>query len=258
MSHEEQLPYQQNLFRRDTLGHPNDHDDECYDTDPEVTRHRSKLRILYHAATCSCDELSDCPAGVVHCCASKRVFAHISTCTAGHECDVPGCQHSRIIWGHYRICRKNRKGSILPDGNALGHYHCGICSAVPLHHDAITFCSRFRTTNPPFRYATKDVRCGIRNRTSFENRSLDVGRDNQEREKCDEHDCLPVWRKRNLLHAKQQQSHQRRLPLHEKENTARSTIFPALSSKTENLRVEGSNRSIFYGSKVSKSFCPSS
>mmetsp|Transcript_10065 Transcript_10065/g.19891 ORF Transcript_10065/g.19891 Transcript_10065/m.19891 type:complete len:391 (-) Transcript_10065:106-1278(-) len=204
-------------------------DDDYYDIDPELARNRSKLRVLFHSATCPCDELSDCPAGEPHCCASKRLFAHMITCTAGHKCEIPGCQHSRKVWKHYRKCKP--VGRNLADGATMTTtYGCDVCSAVPVSYDVSILCDRFRvTTRLPSRYHTKKNR--VWNVNLNMNASLvDINstegsagqesqrRDSQGRDSSDHYDRLPVWRKRNLMHAEQQKLHQEPLPLHEKEN----------------------------------------
>jgi len=176
-------------------------DDYYYDNDPELARNRSKLRVLFHAATCPCDGLSDCPSGVVHCCASKRVFAHIITCTAGHECDVPGCKNSRRVWRHYRNCSGH---SQKPGEARASTKNCALCSVVPVPHDASILCDRFRT---PRRL--------ILRRGSFSSDAASVSVTSTEvaagYETNNSYDRLPVWRKRNLMHAQQQQQQQQQL-----------------------------------------------
>ena len=191
--------------------------------------------FLGAAATCPCNELSDCPAGEPHCCASKRLFAHMITCTAGHECEVPGCQHSRRVWKHYRHCKRVSKNP-ADSATTTSTSGCVLCSAVPVSHDVSILCDRFRiTTRPPSRYHAKKNRVGNVNLNM--NASLvDVNstegsagrdslrRDSQGRDSSDQYNRLPVWRKRNLMHAEQQKLHQEHLPLHEKENA--TTTMP--------------------------------
>lgn len=103
------------------------------ESESAVERNRSKLQILYHAATCPCEDIrkgKNFCTHEVHCCAAKRLFQHIITCTKEH-CDVPGCRHSRRVWKHYRRC---------------GHStSCEVCSAVPQMYTPKALCRRFRT-----------------------------------------------------------------------------------------------------------------
>jgi len=128
---------------------------------------RSKLMVLYHAATCpyegvpvpgnsktttdritsgsgsqDCSRASSnntfatacCPTQP-HCCASKRLFGHMITCVRANMCDVPGCQHARSVWKHYRKCPHRTIAQ------------CGLCNAVPQAYNSKTLCERFRTSN---------------------------------------------------------------------------------------------------------------
>ena len=126
---------------------------------------RSKLMVLYHAATCPYEGVpgnskmatdrntsgsgnqdgspassnntfatSCCPTHP-HCCASKRLFGHMITCVRGNMCDVPGCQHARSVWKHYRKCPHR----IIAQ--------CGLCNAVPQAYNSKTLCERFRASN---------------------------------------------------------------------------------------------------------------
>lgn len=216
-----------------------DHDHDDFDFDKEISRHRSKLRVLYHAATCPCEKLSFCPAGVVHCCASKRVFAHITTCTSGNDCDVPGCQHSKRVWNHYLQCRRNIERSMHRDARSSTNKTCDICSAVPVCHDKLILCNRFRTKTALCQPAATSTNDDSRNTTTSENEDVDGryfaavrGRDIQSLGSQEEYSGLPVWRKRNLLHAQQQQQ----LPRHEKENTTSSTKFTEWDSEQQHFR----------------------
>ena len=213
-----------------------------FDFDQEISRHRSKLRVLYHAATCPCNKSSRCPSGVVHCCASKRLFEHIVTCTFGDDCDVPGCQHSRRVWMHYRTCRNANNASFTTKT-------CDICSAVPIRHDALLLCDRFQTEKSLCKRATTRTNSDTCATTDGENTSVDNGYFETWRAKTqdrlEEHDCLPVWRKRNLLHAQQQLL----LPSpHGKENNTSSTNFTA-----ENNHCGGGSdiRAVLHASNLS-------
>ena len=127
---------------------------------------RSKLMVLYHAATCPYEGVpgyskttntdrstggigsqdgsrasSDntfsatcCPTHP-HCCAAKRLFGHMITCVRANMCDVPGCQHARSVWKHYRKCPHR----IIAQ--------CGLCNAVPQAYSSKTLCERFRASN---------------------------------------------------------------------------------------------------------------
>ena len=173
------------------------HEENCYD--------RSKLKILYHAATCPSESL-ECPSGVVHCCPSKRLFAHIIACNATTECGVPGCTHSRKLWKHYRNCSRNSEKN---------HHACQICSVVPVPYDPKNFCRRFRITKKcvpiPMDAVSVDV-------NSVE---VAVGRETDQ-----PYHHLPVWRRRNLLHAQQHRQH-------EKENIATYSLADTDSSNTK-------------------------
>jgi hypothetical protein len=107
-------------------------------SEADLERNRSKLQILYHAATCPCEDLrygNNVCTHMVHCCAAKRLFQHIITCTQT-DCDVPGCRHSRSVWKHYRKCRQSTS--------------CGVCSAVPHLYTSKALCRRFRTVVKAF------------------------------------------------------------------------------------------------------------
>jgi TAZ zinc finger len=67
---------------------------------------RSLLLKLHHAVYCSHEgyTLDNLCAKDHLCCASKRLFQHMSSCTDS-RCDVPCCKTSRKIWKHYRKCR---------------------------------------------------------------------------------------------------------------------------------------------------------
>lgn len=239
MLHEKQLKQKGN----ESEGVPaqtTNHDDDYVGFDPEISRHRSKLRVLYHAATCPCDGVSDCPSGIVHCCASKRVFAHIISCTVGNDCDVPGCQHSRRVWRHYRKCRRNRERCVNENTDSLTSTNCDICSAVPEIHDALILCNRFRTTSVFSQGATIGTSRDKHNTITSENASVDVNcieatvRSNtQTRNTRNDYDRLPVWRKRNFFHAQQQQL---LFPQHEKENVSSSTDFTILEDEKKYYR----------------------
>jgi hypothetical protein len=102
-------------------------------SESDIERNRSKLCVLYHAATCPCEDIrygNNVCTHEVHCCAAKRLFQHIVTCTQ-MDCDVPGCRHSRSVWKHYRKCRHPTS--------------CGVCSAVPQTYTPKALCRRFRT-----------------------------------------------------------------------------------------------------------------
>jgi hypothetical protein len=263
MSHDEQRNQQQKGQKGGVPTHTIDNNDDYFDFNPEVSRHRSKLRVLYHAATCPCDELSYCPAGVNHCCASKRVFAHIIICTAGNDCDVPGCQHSGRVWRHYRKCRRNGERGIDENSDSSSNSNCDICSVVPINHDAITLCNRFRTPSSLSQCATIGTSRDARNATSGDNTTADVnsvevveGQNIQTQGGRDQYNHLPVWRKRNLLHAQQHQQqqwqrHQKQLPLHEKENTSSSTDFATSGNKMINSRRGSNGRSALHASEGS-------
>ncbi|MGK3755974.1 MAG: hypothetical protein ACI8RD_008284 [Bacillariaceae sp.] len=182
------------------------HEENCYD--------RSKLKILYHAATCPSESL-ECPSGVVHCCPSKRLFAHICTCTATTECGVPGCTHSKKLWKHYRNCSRNSEKN---------HHACQICSVVPVPYDPKNFCRRFRITKKkPSGCVPIPIEGGnITDAVSVDVNSVEVavGRE------TNQYHHLPVWRKRNLLHAQQHQPH-------EKENIATYSFADTDSSNTK-------------------------
>jgi len=198
-----------------------DVDQDCDSSgfDEDTSRHRSKLRVLYHAATCPSEELSRCPSGVVHCCASKRLFAHIITCTSGDDCDVPGCEHSKRVWSHYKKCRRSTAKN------------CVICSAVPTHYDMLVLCDRFRTETSLCKPTAK---------------ISDTSRSIQSQGSQEQYDSLPVWRKRNMLHAQQQQ-----IPRHEKENTASLTRFATSKNEFKHYRGVGDGRAALHDSNGS-------
>lgn len=237
-----------------------DHDDGYFNFNPEVSRHRSKLRVLYHAVTCPSDELSFCSAGVVHCCASKRLFAHIITCTAGNDCDVPGCQHSRRVLRHDRKCGRNGESYLVANTDSSSNRNCDICSAVPIIHDASTICKRFRTATSFSVCARMGTTRDTRNATTGENATVDVNfvevaifNNIQTKGGREQYDRLPVCRKRNLLHSQQQQRHQNNLPLQEKENILSLTDFTRPDNEMKNSREGSSGRSPLHASKGSQS-----
>lgn len=245
MSFEEQPNEQQKQESENVTTHhtTDDDDDDYYDADPELARNRSKLRILYHAATCPCDEVSDCPAGVVHCCASKRVFSHIITCTAGYECEVPGCQHSRRVWRHYRNCgRNNGKDADAATTSSISN-GCDMCSAVPSPYDPNNVCSRFKKTS---RLSSRRATTKPDGNASVDVNSVEVavGHDSRRGGSRDQYDRLPVWRKRNFLHSQQQQYQEQQLqqqPQHEKENATTSTASAV--TNTEKIGSKGAKGS---------------
>jgi hypothetical protein len=131
----------------------------------QLERNRSKLCILYHAATCpyqddnyqyrndsnnfsfsncintsknaqSQHRPSSCCPMERRCCAAKRLLAHIHGCYCnnGNHCVVPGCKHSRAVWKHYRKCRYNTPQQ---------HAACSICSVVPTPYNPASFCAQF-------------------------------------------------------------------------------------------------------------------
>ncbi len=204
-----------NFFERGVQ--ENDSDNSGFDED--ISRHRSKLKVLYHASSCPCEKLSCCPSGVVHCCASKRLFAHLTTCTSGDDCDVPGCEHSKRVWNHYQKCRR----SVTKN--------CVICSAVPTHYDMLILCDRFRTETSLCKPAAK---------ISDRSRSI------QSHGSQEKYDSLPVWRKRNMLHARQQQHQQ--IPRHEKENTTSLTKFATSKNVLKQYRGVGQVRAALHDS----------
>ena len=92
----------------------------------DLERNWNKLVKLYHAAHCTYEGGGDCP-NVLYCCASKRLFQHMSTCIT--DCSVPGCKKCRKIWKHYRKCRLST---------------CPLCSAVPAHYCRKAWSNRFK------------------------------------------------------------------------------------------------------------------
>lgn len=226
-----------------TGSNTNLNDTELYILDLELARARSKLKVLFHAATCPCEELSDCTVGVAHCCASKRLFAHIITCMAGYECEVPGCQHSRRVWRHYRNCKHN---IVTATSGVSSNTDCVICSAVPVPHDVRILCDRFRTkTRMPSRYAKKQT-VSARNIVAHENESVDshCTECTVEYHNPVQFDRLPVWRKRNLMHAQQQELQGDKPPSHEKEN---STLPNGFTSSRIEKNIGGEIRKSTFG-----------
>jgi hypothetical protein len=121
----------------------------------QLERNRSKLCILYHAATCpyegDTNTHHDTTTGTTinaqhrqycplerRCCAAKRLFVHINGCVNAIHCAVPGCKHSRAVWKHYRKCRHN-----TPEQHAA----CPLCSVVPAPFNPARLCAQFRV--PP-------------------------------------------------------------------------------------------------------------
>lgn len=193
------------------------------ESNADVSQHRSKLQILYHAATCPCEQLSYCSGGVLHCSASKRLFAHIITCTEGNDCLVPGCQHSRTVWRHYRNCRRDRNKHL--DGNSESSHNriCDICSAVPLPHNGLILCDRFRTASSICQRAGTSSSWYKQSANTSEKKnaklnSIEFAKDRapQTMSYHDRYDRIPIWCKRNLLHAQQQQRHQNQISFHKK------------------------------------------
>lgn len=84
----------------------------------DIESKRSLLIKLHHAAYCSHEGYTyDNLCTEDHlCCASKRLFQHMSSCTDS-QCDVPCCKNSRRIWKHYRKCRHIK--------------NCPLCCGVP-------------------------------------------------------------------------------------------------------------------------------
>jgi TAZ zinc finger len=120
--------------------------------DFQLEMDRSKLVVLHHAATCPFEGVPTsrdtsvgaagalggcgCPTQI-HCCAAKRLFGHMITCTKSGSglCDVPGCHHARSVWKHYRKCPHPI------------HAQCELCNAVPHAYNPKSLCTRFRTSN---------------------------------------------------------------------------------------------------------------
>ncbi|KAG7354719.1 TAZ zinc finger domain protein [Nitzschia inconspicua] len=108
--------------------------DDYRQQEEQLERNRSKLVVLHHAATCPYDDPLNCPLER-RCCAAKRLFVHINGCSNTIHCDVPGCNHSRSVWKHYRNCRHN-----TPEQHAA----CMICSSVPAPYNPASLCALFR------------------------------------------------------------------------------------------------------------------
>ncbi|KAG7358753.1 TAZ zinc finger domain protein [Nitzschia inconspicua] len=113
---------------------PDATDDDYRQLEEQLERNRSKLVVLHHAATCPYDDPLNCPLER-RCCAAKRLFVHINGCSNTIHCDVPGCNHSRSVWKHYRNCRHN-----TPEQ----HEACMICSSVPAPYNPASLCAQFR------------------------------------------------------------------------------------------------------------------
>ena len=96
----------------------------------DIEGKRNLLIKLHHAAYCSHEgyTLDNLCSKDYLCCASKRLFQHMSSCIDS-RCDVPCCRNSRRIWKHYRNCRHAQK--------------CPLCSAVGLAFTSQGIAPRF-------------------------------------------------------------------------------------------------------------------
>ena len=93
---------------------------------------RNLLTKLYHAAYCPLEGYTletHCQADPL-CCASKRLFEHMSCCTSQqNNCGVPCCKSCRRVWRHYRKCRHWRA--------------CPLCSVLPAPYSSDGLAPRF-------------------------------------------------------------------------------------------------------------------
>ncbi len=98
--------------------------------DGDLEAKRSLLTKLHHAAYCLNEGYTQstlCPSDPL-CCASKRLFEHMSCCT-DVNCGVPCCKSCRRVWRHYRKCRHV---------NA-----CPLCSVLPSAYTSVGLAPRF-------------------------------------------------------------------------------------------------------------------
>ena len=106
-------------------------DDRSVSTiDGDLESKRSLLTKLYHAAYCTHEgytQETHCPSDPL-CCASKRLFEHMSFCTSPH-CGVPCCKSCRRVWKHYRKCRHLKA--------------CPLCSVLPSAYTSTGLAPRF-------------------------------------------------------------------------------------------------------------------
>jgi hypothetical protein len=105
---------------------------------------KRRLVKLYHAAHCDYDGAGDC-LEERYCCASKRLFQHMITCTT--DCAVPGCKKCRGIWKHYRKCQDT--------------VTCPLCSAVPTAYSGKALSARFKKSAQSSQTTTASTDAGI-------------------------------------------------------------------------------------------------
>ena len=91
-----------------------------FEKDPEKRGQQIRLlQKLYHANHCK-EDPHTCTSER-HCFAGRKLFTHMSQCTAGSECPVPACRKSRRVWKHYRKCHVS---------------DCWMCSQVPTRYES--------------------------------------------------------------------------------------------------------------------------
>jgi hypothetical protein len=110
-------------------------DDRSVSTvDGDIERKRGLLAKLHHAAYCQHEGhtvAAHCLSDPL-CCASKRLFEHMSMCMET-RCGVPCCKGSRRVWRHYRKCR---------------HVNgCPLCSVLPSAYTSVGLAPRFLKTD---------------------------------------------------------------------------------------------------------------
>ena len=110
----------------------------------DLEQKQKKLLTLFHASRCNYEGCGDCPE-VLYCCASKRVFEHIITCTT-EDCYVPGCKKCRKIWKHYRKCMD---------------VNCSLCLVAPSPYSSKFLSDRFRKTVSSSKDTNDDVSLGV-------------------------------------------------------------------------------------------------
>lgn len=99
--------------------------------DGDIESKRGLLTKLHHAAYCQHEGYTKdtlCSTDPL-CCASKRLFEHMSTCVDEGRCGVPCCKGSRRVWRHYRKCRHVKA--------------CPLCSALPSAYTPAGLAPRF-------------------------------------------------------------------------------------------------------------------
>ena len=110
--------------------------DEGANADPTKTKCKQRcLLLLFHASKCSYHGSGPCPVAR-DCAATKRLWKHISSCTAARGgCGVPRCFSSRAILSHYRKCRDAQCEVCKPVREEVKHKQQHRARSYSVHED---------------------------------------------------------------------------------------------------------------------------